>query len=125
MEADDQLFTLQIRLRDRFGDNGMISVVICRERKGSVWEIDTWLMSCRVLGRRVEHAVLNYLTNECRDRGVLRLIGEYIPTAKNALVKDHYTKLGFQPTEISDELTRYELDVDAAQQYEVPIRSEN
>jgi FkbH-like protein len=58
MEKDPAFFTLQVRLSDTFRDNGMISVVICREDGPGEWEIDTWLMSCRVLGRCVEHMVL-------------------------------------------------------------------
>ena len=61
MEAHPNVFALQVRLADRFGDNGMISVVICRDRE-DIWEVDTWIMSCRVLGRRVEEAVLAGLT---------------------------------------------------------------
>jgi FkbH-like protein len=88
--------TLQIRLRDLFGDNGMISVVICR-RHATHWDIDTWIMSCRVLGRGVEQAVLNLLVARAQAAGAAELRGHYRPTAKNALVKDHYLKLGFAP----------------------------
>ena len=55
-ENDPEVFTLQVRLADIFGDNGMISVVVCRPGERPVWEIDTWLMSCRVLGRKVEQS---------------------------------------------------------------------
>ncbi len=95
-EADPDVFTLQIRLKDRFGDNGMICVVICRP-EGRDWLIDTWLMSCRVLGRRVEQMTLREIARAARERGVGRLIGVYKPTARNALVCDHYKSLGFQP----------------------------
>lgn len=94
-EADPDCFTLQVRLTDSFGDNGMISVVICRQRANSEWEIDTWLMSCRVLGRRVENMVLRELLEHGRQRGIERLIGIYRPTDRNKLVEDHYAKLGF------------------------------
>lgn len=95
--ADDpEVVTLQIRLADRCGDNGMISVVICRpgEAQGE-WAIDTWLMSCRVLGRRVENAVLSEIARLACDAGISTLVGRYAPTAKNGLVRDHYEKLGF------------------------------
>jgi FkbH-like protein len=95
LEADPALFTLQVRLLDAFGDNGMISVIICRPLSPARWEIDTWLMSCRVLGRRVEQMVLRELLLHARERGVETLVGIYLPTAKNGLVKDHYEKLGF------------------------------
>jgi FkbH-like protein len=93
--ADAAVFTLQVRLRDKFGDNGMISVVICRPRARHVWELDVWLMSCRVLGRRVEEAVLGEIVRHARAAGIDTLIGRYLPTARNDIVKDHYMKLGF------------------------------
>jgi FkbH-like protein len=93
-ERDPNAFTLQVRLADSFGDNGMISVLICR-RDDDDWNIDTWLMSCRVLGRKVEQALLAELVEQGRARGIRRLIGSYLPTEKNKLVQDHYEKLGF------------------------------
>jgi FkbH-like protein len=93
-EQDPGVFTLQVRLRDRLDDNGMISVIICR-RAGTDWNIDTWLMSCRVLGRRVENAVLRELLQRARELGIRRLVGRYIPTERNGMVRDHYEKLGF------------------------------
>jgi len=95
MEEDPSVYTLQVRLSDSFGDSGMISVVICR-KQANLWQIDTWLMSCRVLGRKVENAVLNRLVADARAAGAECLIGSYIPTPKNKLVEDHYEKLGFQ-----------------------------
>lgn len=97
-EADPSIFTLQVRLEDTFGDNGMIGVVICRETDDT-WEIDTWLMSCRVLGRRVEQMVLREILAQARERGVRRVLGAYLPTERNALVRDHYRNLGFAPLE--------------------------
>jgi FkbH-like protein len=101
-QADPDVFTLQARLTDRFGDLGMIGVVIARplvEEEGLAWELDTWLMSCRVLGRRVEEGMLAAVVREARAAGVSRLVGQYRPTAKNGMVADHYLKLGFTPAE--------------------------
>jgi len=95
LQADPSYFTMQVRLSDRFGDNGMISVIICRS-SGADWEIDTWLMSCRVLGRCVEETVLSELLRHARQAGAQRLIGTYIPTEKNKMVRDHYARLGFE-----------------------------
>jgi FkbH-like protein len=93
--ADDPgVTTLQVRLADTFGDNGMISVVICRA-EGRDWTIDTWLMSCRVLGRRVEQAVLAQLHRLAAARGVERLVGIYRPSGRNQIVARHYADLGF------------------------------
>jgi FkbH-like protein len=97
LERDERVFTLQVRLIDAFGDNGMISVIICRPRDAVTWEIDTWLMSCRVLGRRVENMVLREIVANARARGIERLVGVYRPTERNAMVRDHYRKLGFAP----------------------------
>jgi FkbH-like protein len=94
MESDPALFTMQVRLKDRFADNGMISVIICRKTP-DVWTIDTWLMSCRVLGRRVEQAVLQVLCDQARIAGARELAGTYIPTPRNGMVAQHYPKLGF------------------------------
>jgi FkbH-like protein len=89
-------FGLQLRLVDRFGDNGIIGIVIGRSAaERAELTIDTWLMSCRVLGRQVEPTTLNLIADQARRLGAQRLIGEYIPTPKNAMVKDHYEKLGF------------------------------
>lgn len=96
--ADHRVFTMQVRLADAMGDNGMISVIICRpsETEGpDTWEIDSWLMSCRVLGRKVERGVLQEIFHQARPRGITRLIGRYIPTGRNDLVREHYPKLGF------------------------------
>ena len=97
MADDPHVFGLQLRLTDRFGDNGMIGVVIGRLTPEQDCLIDTWLMSCRVLGRGVEAATLNVVAAEARRLGARRLVGEYRPTAKNGMVRDHYLKLGFDP----------------------------
>jgi FkbH-like protein len=109
-ENDPSVFTLQVRLADIFGDNGMISVVICRSAGPGIWDIDTWLMSCRVLGRKVEHMVLREVLGHARAADIEKLTGAYRPTDRNKLVVEHYAKLGF--TKISEEesgLTRWEL----------------
>jgi FkbH-like protein len=111
IEADPNCLTLQVRLVDTFGDNGMISVIICRQDAG-VWQIDTWLMSCRVLGRRVEQAVLQELLIHARSLGISRIIGTYRPTERNRLVEDHYSKLGFTECErLADGSTVWSLEV--------------
>ncbi len=95
--ADPHAFGLQMRLLDRFGDNGVIAIVIGRLTASDTVTIDTWLMSCRVLGRGVERATLNLVAAHARALGATRLMGEYLPTGKNAMVREHYTKLGFTP----------------------------
>jgi FkbH-like protein len=90
----DRAFGLQLRLIDRFGDNGIIAIIIGKMVTDDDLLIDTWLMSCRVLGRQVEPTTLNLIAAEARRLGAKRVIGEYIPTSKNAMVRDHYVKLG-------------------------------
>jgi len=120
-QQDPNAFTLQVRLADTFGDNGMISVIICRRQQDD-WDIDTWLMSCRVLGRKAETAVLQELITQARVHGVQRLIGRYLPTEKNKLVEDHYAKLGFTLLDKhADGSTVWELHVQDAPLVELPI----
>ena len=83
MDSQDA-FGLQFRLLDRFGDNGVISIVIGRRSEGAIL-LDTWLMSCRVLGRQVEEAVLNVVADVAKSWGATALIGEYHPTSKNGM----------------------------------------
>jgi len=114
-ECDPDVFTLQVRLADIFGDNGMISVLICRPAETGVWEIDTWLMSCRVLGRKIEQMVLSELLAHSHEAGIHKLIGMYRPTDRNDLVRDHYAKLGFTNTANEESgITRWELRVENA-----------
>ena len=93
---DPRAFGLQFRLLDRFGDNGVIAIVIGRLNDGQDCILDTWLMSCRVLGRGVEDASLAVIVEQARSLGAQRLIGEYRPTPRNAMVAGHYQRLGFQ-----------------------------
>jgi FkbH-like protein len=93
--ADPRAVGLQIRLLDRFGDNGIIAIIIGRMEDGATLALDTWLMSCRVLGRQVEATTLNLIAATARAMGATTLRGQYIPTKKNGMVKDHYERLGF------------------------------
>jgi FkbH-like protein len=122
MQNDPAYFTLQVRLSDTFGDNGMISVVICRRVSPDTWEIDTWLMSCRVLGRRVEDMVLREILEHAKAEGVKKIIGIYIPTDRNKLVAEHYPKLGFHLIRKEGNTSTYELDVDTASVASAPMR---
>ncbi len=84
-------------LKDRFGDYGLISVIILQKREDALF-IDTWIMSCRVLKRGMEIFTLNEIVRTARGLGFKRIIGEYLPTPKNGLVKNHYADLGFTVT---------------------------
>jgi FkbH-like protein len=122
MESSDRFFTMQVRLKDIFGDNGMISVVICRVSSDNEWEIDTWLMSCRVLGRRVENMVLREMLAHAAEQGVRRLRGRYLPTDRNKLVERHYANLGFAlEAEHPDGSTEWQLVVADARVETAPM----
>lgn len=115
-------FPFYVTLSDRFGDNGLISVVIGR-RDGEQLEIVTWLMSCRVVSRRVEEFVLDQFVDIARDEGLTQLRGRYIPTAKNSLVSTLYQALGFRLTEtLPDGSTTWHLDLVDYAPSTAPIR---
>ena len=92
--ADGKHVGIYGKLTDRFGDNGLISIVLGRLDETDL-HLDLWLMSCRVLKRDMEVAMLDSLAERARQKGVTRLVGYYLPTAKNGMVADHYEKLGF------------------------------
>ena len=95
---DERALTLRLRLLDRFGDNGIASLIAGRfDAAGKDIVLDLWLMSCRVLGRGMEQAALNLTVAEAKRLGADRLIGIYRPSGKNGMVRDHYENLGFAP----------------------------
>jgi FkbH-like protein len=91
---DPQFVTLYGRLADKFGDNGLVSVLIARAVQQTI-QLDLWLMSCRVLNREMELAMFDALVEHCQATGVRKIVGVYIPSKKNSMVADHYLKLGF------------------------------
>ena len=104
-----------LRVRDRFGDQGLIGVAILKQENDAA-TIDTFLMSCRVMNRHVEDAMLAYLVECARERGQRRLVGEYYPTRKNGMVQDFYSRFGFREEgELDDGGRRYVLDLDSQQ----------
>lgn len=93
--SDGEHICLSGRLADRFGDNGVVSVVIGRA-EGAVLHMELWLMSCRVLKRDMEYAMLDALVGSCKRRGIGEIRGYYYPTAKNSMVRELYGTLGFE-----------------------------
>jgi FkbH-like protein len=102
--------TRSYSLEDKFGDYGLISVLILKAEGRSLF-IDTWIMSCRVLKRNMEHFVLNDIVELAGKNGYDTIIGEYLPTAKNELVKDHYKDLDF-----ASEDDRWKLEINSYNQ---------
>ena len=92
--SDPMNITLYGKLEDKFGDNGVVSVVIGK-RTGNTLHIDLWLMSCRVLKRDMEFAMMDELVEKCQSTGITKIVGYYYPTAKNGMVKDFYAMQGF------------------------------
>ena len=128
---DPEAFGLQLRLLDRFGDNGIISVVIGRMRPGARLELETWLMSCRVLGREVEQATLAVVAEAAQRLGARDLVGWYRRTAKNGMVELHYPRLGFAPEaeaeaeaeagDVPGDEARYVLDLTTYARPQLPM----
>ncbi len=91
---DENYIALYGKLIERFGDNGLVSVVIGHVI-GDICDIDLWIMSCRVLKRDLEYAMMDELVKRCKEKGIRKIVGHYYPTAKNAMVKDFYSLQGF------------------------------
>lgn len=109
--ADDSYIRLYGRLADKFGDNGIVSVVIGKVN-GDTLDIDLWLMSCRVLKRDMEYAMLDSLCERAKERGLKTVKGYYYPTAKNKMVKELYGDFGFTKiSEDADGNTVWELEL--------------
>jgi len=90
---------LTASLRDRFGDHGLISIVVVRpDRAADTAVISDWLMSCRVLTRGVEEYLMNHVVEQARRWGLSSVAASYIPTSKNAMVKDFYARFDFRKT---------------------------
>jgi len=99
-----------IRVRDRFGDNGLVGVAITKQN-GATAEIDTFLLSCRVIGRTVETAFLSFLADHARSNGATYLQGWFLPTKKNAPARDFYSAHGFRAGEQNGDGTLWTLDL--------------
>ena len=111
LSEDNRYIRLYGRLKDRFGDNGIVSVVIGEKRKDTL-HIELWLMSCRVLKRDMELAMLDSLVKRCREEGIRYIRGYYFKTQKNAMVKELYGDFGFIKTEDNGSDTQWLLDTE-------------
>ena len=118
---DREFVSYSMRLKDRFGDHGLISVVIGK-KSGETMQLDTWLMSCRVLKRQVEEEVLNEIARLARARDCSRLEGVFLPTPKNEMVRDFYSRMGFTLTSESETRREFELRLDHFQPIPTKIK---
>jgi FkbH-like protein len=113
--SDSSVIGLYGKLADKFGDNGLISIVLGR-KDDSALHMDLWLMSCRVLKRDMEVAMLDAVVDRAREQGIQAIYGYFFPTAKNAMVAEFYPTLGFQPhdsirTDLPEGATVWRLNV--------------
>jgi FkbH-like protein len=90
-----EYYTFSLTLHDKFGDHGLIAVIILKKEDDSTLFIDTWIMSCRVLKRGMENFTLNQIIEWAKTNNFSKIKGEYVPTKKNGIVKDHFLNLGF------------------------------
>lgn len=112
IENDPKQKGFAFTLEDKFGDNGLIAVVILQEQDKETLFIDTWFMSCRVLKRGMENFTLNTIVSWAKENGYKNLMGEYLPTLKNGMVLEHYSTLGFDKID-EGKTARWKLEVES------------
>jgi len=111
IQNDRRYATFAFTLEDKFGDNGLIAVVIMYKQDADTLFIDTWFMSCRVLKRGMENFTINTIMKYAKENGFKKILGEYLPTLKNGMVEEFYPNFGFSKVEgVDNDL--YVLDVD-------------
>ncbi len=119
--ASERHLTFTIRLLDRLGDNGIVVCVVA-ERDGTDLVVDTWVMSCRVLGRKVEELTITLLCERARELGCTRVVGQYRPSSKNKMVADLFPRMGFAEEGSSGDVQRFSLEVERHSPEPLPIR---
>ncbi len=117
ISKDSNYITLYGKLEDKFGDNGVVSILI-GEKKSDELHINLWLMSCRVLKRDMEFAMMDSLVKKCQQNAISKMIGYYYPTAKNSMVKEFYQTMGFEKLSEDDE-------ENSVWQFDIPEAYEN
>lgn len=120
--ASDEYIRLYGKLVDKFGDNGVVSVVIGK-KDGKTLNMELWLMSCRVLKRDMELAMLDTLVEKCREQGIETIKGYYYPTAKNGMVRELYKTFGFDKVSEDEQgNTVWQMNVDGYEKQNHVIR---
>ncbi len=122
MAENPDVIDICFSLEDKFGDNGLVAVVIMKPVDAVSLFVDTWFMSCRVLKRGLENFTLNTMVEKAKQAGYMRIVGEYLPTSKNKMVENHYDSLGFVRIEGTD-TSRYRLELDGYQNKECYIKT--
>ena len=108
--ASKRYYTLQSNLEDKFGDNGIVSLVIGKKERSSM-NIDTWVMSCRVFSRTLENTILNKIIYDMKKLKISHLVGEYIKTQKNKIVENLYKEMGFTCLIKNKNYSKWSLDI--------------
>jgi FkbH-like protein len=109
MKSDESpIFSVEVE--DRFGNSGLVGEAICKKISSDDWEIDTFLMSCRVLGRTIENAFLNFIVEQIASRKAKKIFATFVPTKKNGSVEDFYDKNGFKLLSSTNGTKKYELE---------------
>lgn len=109
-EAKEKFQIYSLKVSDRLGDEGIVGVAIVR-KEPKIWTIDSFLLSCRVIGRKVETAFLAEIVKDAKEQDISTLVGEYIPTKKNAPVKSFYVDHGFEKIKQEKDIHRWKLDL--------------
>ena len=109
-ETKDEFEVYSLQVSDKFGDEGIVGVAIIRKEQ-KTWTLDSFLLSCRVIGRKVETAFLARIVADAKEQGVSAIIGEYVPTQKNVPVKNFYSSHGFEELTHKGNLRRWRLDL--------------
>jgi len=109
-ETEDEFEVYGLQVCDKFGDEGIVGVAIIRKEQ-KTWTLDSFLLSCRVIGRKVETAFLARIVADAKEQGVSAIIGEYVTTQKNAPVKNFYSSHGFEELTQKGNLRRWRLDL--------------
>jgi FkbH-like protein len=122
LAEDANTIDLSFTLEDKFGDNGLIAVIIMKRQDEETLFVDTWFMSCRVLKRGMENFTLNTMVAKAKAAGYKRIVGEYLPTPKNKMVENHYASLGFTPVE-GAATAQFVLDVNSYKDRECYIET--
>ena len=110
LQDSKEIITLQASLQDKYGDNGIVSAIIA-ETDNDAATINLWVMSCRVFKRNLEYAIVDQLIYECQKRGIKSIYGQYIPSSKNAIIKDLYKDLEFTCVDEHNETTKWEYKI--------------
>ena len=112
VNENDNYIKIYGKLEDMFGDNGVISVVIGEIKNQEELHIDLWIMSCRVLKRNMEFAMMDILVKKAQERGIKTIYGYYYPTIKNKMVNNFYNLQGFEEISCDDQGNKkYKLDI--------------